>query len=128
MYSASRIKSRMGTGDMSASAAPGWTFLSNHGHVLVCLARDPGVRVREVATHVGISERAVLRILGELEAAGYVRRTRDGRRTRYALEAHLPLRHPVEAHRTVGDLVAAVGALPEPRPEPRRKRGGRESP
>ncbi|HET8724033.1 MAG TPA: winged helix-turn-helix domain-containing protein [Anaeromyxobacteraceae bacterium] len=108
---------------MSAPAAPGWTFLSNHGHVLVCLARDPDVRVREIATRVGISERAVLRILGELEEAGYVRRIREGRRTRYALQAGLPLRHPVEAHRSVGDLVAAVGAPPEPR----RRRGSGES-
>ncbi len=97
---------------MSAPPAPGWTVLSNHGHVLVCLARDPAVRVRDVAAQVGISERAVLRILGELEAAGYVRRTREGRRSRYALEAARPLRHPVEAHRTVGDLVAAVGVPP----------------
>lgn len=114
MYQESPIKSHMGTAEVSALPAPGWTFLSNHGHVLVCVARDPDVRVREVATRVGISERAVLRILGELETAGYVRRTREGRRSRYALQAKLPLRHPVEAHRSVGDLVAAVGAPPEP--------------
>jgi DNA-binding IclR family transcriptional regulator len=114
----------MGMAAMSAPTIPGWTFLSNHGHVLVCLARDPGVRVREVAVRVGISERAVLRILGELEAAGYVGRTREGRRTRYSLRAGLPLRHPVEAHRSVGDLVAAVGAPPGPR----RKRGSGGSP
>jgi DNA-binding transcriptional ArsR family regulator len=99
---------------MSVPPAPGWTFLSNHGHVLVCLARNPAVLVREVATQVGISERAVLRILGELEAAGYVRRDREGRRSRYAIQADLPLRHPVEAHRSVGDLVAAVDVPPAP--------------
>ncbi len=114
MYQESPIKSHSGTAEMSAPPAPGWTFLSNHGHVLVCLARDPAVRVRDVAAQVGISERAVLRILGELELAGYVRRTREGRRSRYALEAARPLRHPVEAHRTVGDLVAAVGVPPLP--------------
>ena len=107
---------------MSGPEAPGWTFLSNHGHVLVCLARDPSVRVREVATQVGISERAVLRILGELEAAGYVRRDREGRRTRYAIQADLPLRHPVEAHRSVGDLVAAVDVPPAPATGPLRSR------
>ena len=101
---------------MTESDPPGprWTFLSNHGHVLVCLARDPGVRVRDMAARVGISERAVLRILGELVAADYVRRTREGRRNRYAVRADLPLRHPVEAHRRVGDLVAAVGAPQQP--------------
>jgi DNA-binding transcriptional ArsR family regulator len=114
MYWESRIKSHSGTSEVSAPAAPGWTFLSNHGHVLVCLARDPAVRVREVAGQVGISERAVLRILGELEAAGYVRRSREGRRSRYAIQAELPLRHPVEAHRSVGDLVAAVDVPPAP--------------
>ena len=68
------------------------------------------MRVREVASRVGISERAVQRIVGELTEAGYVRRTRNGRRNRYTVRGDLPLRHPVEAHRRVGDLVAAVGA------------------
>jgi DNA-binding transcriptional ArsR family regulator len=129
MYQESPIKSLSGTSRMSAPPAPGWTFLSNHGHVLVCLTRDPAVRVRDVATQVGISERAVLRILGELEAAGYVRRTREGRRSRYSLQAELPLRHPVEAHRSVGDLVAAIGVpqvramgLTPPSAGPRRSR------
>ena len=103
---------------MTESGTPGprWTFLSNHGHVLVCLARDPGVRVRDMAARVGISERAVLRTLGEFVKADYVRRAREGRRNRYAVRADLPLRHPVEAHRRVGDLVAAVGATEQPQP------------
>jgi DNA-binding transcriptional ArsR family regulator len=98
----------------AAEAAPAWTFLSNHGHVLVCVARDPDVRVRDVARQVGISERAVQRILGELEGAGYLERRREGRRNRYAIRAGLPLRHPVEAHRSLGDLVAAVARPPGP--------------
>jgi DNA-binding transcriptional ArsR family regulator len=107
------IKNQMGTrGPTGAGSAQGWTFLSNHGHVLVCLAGDPSMRVREVALRVGISERAVQRIVGELTEAGYVRRTRKGRRNRYRVLGDLPLRHPVEAHRRVGDLVAAVGAPP----------------
>src|SRR5512137_337118 len=110
MYNMSSIKSHLGLMPEGHPPGPGWTFLSNHGHVLVCLARDPGVRVRDVAARVGISERAVLRILGELVTADYVRRTRKGRRNRYAVRADLPLRHPVEAHRCVGDLVTAVGA------------------
>ena len=106
----SPIKSHLGATTERGPSGPGWTFLSNHGHVLVCLARDPGVRVRDMAVRVGISERAVLRILGELVTADYVRRKREGRRNRYAVRTDLPLRHPVEAHRRVGDLVAALGA------------------
>ncbi len=106
------IKAQMGVSWPEALLAPahGWTFLSNHGHVLVCLAGDPSMRIREMALRVGISERAVQRIVGELTEAGYVRRTREGRRNRYTVQRDLPLRHPVEAHRRVGDLVAAVGA------------------
>jgi DNA-binding transcriptional ArsR family regulator len=106
----SPIKSHLGATTERGPSGPGWTFLSNYGHVLVCLARDPAVRVRDMAARVGISERAVLRILGELVTAGYVRRAREGRRNRYAVRADRPLRHPMEAHRRVGDLVAAVGA------------------
>jgi DNA-binding transcriptional ArsR family regulator len=89
----------------------GWTFLTNHAHVLACVAREPEARVRDIADRVGITERAVLRILRDLDAAGVVRRTRQGRRTRYAIDGRPPLRHPVEAHRRVADLLAllAVG-------------------
>jgi len=85
-----------------------WTFLSNHGHVLVCLARDPDSRLRDVASRVGITERAVQKILGDLEAAGIVRRERHGRRNRYRLDLRQPLRHPLEAHRSVGSLLGMV--------------------
>jgi predicted ArsR family transcriptional regulator len=85
-----------------------WTFLSNHGHVLVCLAQDPDVRLRDVALAVGITERAVQKILGDLAAAGVVARHREGRRNRYRLDTAQPLRHPIEAHRTVAALLAMV--------------------
>jgi DNA-binding transcriptional ArsR family regulator len=85
-----------------------WTFLSNHGHVLVCLARDPEARLRDVALAVGITERAVQKIVSDLEAAGVVERLRDGRRNRYRLHPELPLRHPIEAHRSVGALLGMV--------------------
>ena len=85
-----------------------WTFLSNHGHVLVCVVRDPNVRVREIAQAVGVTERAVQRILRELEEAGVIVRTRQGRRTHYEVNEHLPLRHPIEAQHSVGELVRAV--------------------
>ncbi|HSQ69980.1 MAG TPA: winged helix-turn-helix domain-containing protein [Steroidobacteraceae bacterium] len=85
-----------------------WTFLSNHGHVLVCLAREPDSRLRDVASRVGITERAVQKILGDLEAAGIVHRERRGRRNRYRLDAGQPLRHPLEAHCSVGSLLEMV--------------------
>ncbi|MFM7320610.1 MAG: helix-turn-helix transcriptional regulator [Armatimonadota bacterium] len=83
-----------------------WTFLTNHSHVLICLARDPELRLRDVAQRVGITERAVQRIVAELEVAGAITRERDGRRNRYAVHADVKLRHPIEAHRTIADLIA----------------------
>ena len=93
---------------MDASRTGTWTFLSNHGHVLVCLAAEPGIRVRDVAERVGITERAVLRILGELEEAGYLSREHSGRRTLYRLRLDRPMRHPVEASHDVRVLVDAL--------------------
>lgn len=89
--------------------APAWTFLSNHSHVLVSIARDPNIRVREIALLVGITERAVQRILGELEEAGAIVRTRQGRRTHYEIREDLPLRHPIESRHSVGELLRLVG-------------------
>jgi DNA-binding Lrp family transcriptional regulator len=92
---------------------PGWTFLTNHGHVLVAISRDPGLRQREIADLVGITEGAVQRILQELEADGYVRRDRVGRRNRYHVRTDLPLRHPLERPHTVDDILTSVGPVPE---------------
>ena len=91
-----------------------WTFLTNHSHVLILLAQDPEMRMRDVADAVGITERATQRIVSELERGGALTRHRDGRRNRYDVNLDLPLRHPIESHRTVGDLVRAIvrqGAL-----------------
>ena len=74
----------------------GWTFLTNHTHVLVCIARDPGTTMRSIAEQVGITERAVQRIIGELMEGDYLTRTRDGRRNEYTLDLSAPLRHPLE--------------------------------
>ena len=102
-----------GGGGLEAdTASRHWTFLSNHGHVLVCLARDPDARLRDVALAVGITERAVQKIVSDLEEAGVVERVREGRRNRYRLFLERPLRHPIEAHRTVGSLLGMV--LDEP--------------
>ena len=87
-----------------------WTFFSNYGHVLVCLSRNREARLRDVAAAVGITERAVHRILGELEEAGVIARTRQGRRTHYQINEQIPLRHPIEAGHSVGELVRLVGS------------------
>ena len=92
----------------SGQSPPPWTFLSNHGHVLVCVARDPNIRVREIAQAVGITERAVQRILGELEEAQVITRIRRGRRTHYEVNEHVPLRHPIEADHSVGEHMRLV--------------------
>ncbi len=85
---------------------PAWTFLTNHSHVLICLAREPEARMRDVAEAVGITERAVQRIISDLERAGYIERSRDGRRNHYEIRKELPLRHPIEQHQPVGALIA----------------------
>ena len=87
-----------------------WTFLTNHAHVLVVLSRDPRARIRDIAGAVGITERAALRIVGELEDAGYLQRTRDGRRNRYTLNLDLPFRHPLEGGHAVSDLIQPLAA------------------
>lgn len=93
---------------MSALPTRQWTFLSNHAHVLVCLAQDPDARLRDVATQVGITERAVQKIVGDLEQAEVLIRERSGRRNHYRLSLTMPLRHPLESHRTIGSLLAMV--------------------
>ena len=90
----------------SEQSRHGWTFLSNNAHVLLLLARDPEMRLREVAEKVGITERAVQRIVADLEEGRYLERERHGRRNHYRVHATLPLRHPIEAHRSIADLIA----------------------
>lgn len=92
------------------AASPGWTFLSNHGHVLICLAKYPDSPLRDVAARVGITERAVQRIVAELEAAGYLTRFREGRCNRYRIHRDEPLRHALEEHHTVGQLLDSVAS------------------
>ena len=94
-----------------AQAAP-WTFLSNHTHVLVCLAREPDLTLKEVAARIGITERAVQRLVAELESAEVLLRWRDGRRNRYQIRQDSRLRHPIESHRTVGELLALLASVP----------------
>ncbi|MDX2036809.1 MAG: winged helix-turn-helix domain-containing protein [Isosphaeraceae bacterium] len=86
----------------------GWTFLSNHSHVLLSIAVEPEIRLRDVAKRVGITERAVQRIVSDLEEGGYLTRERTGRRNSYRVHADRPLRHPIESHRHVKALLALV--------------------
>jgi DNA-binding MarR family transcriptional regulator len=82
-----------------------WRFVTNHAHVLECVAADPTARLRDIATSVGITERTVVHIMKDLEQAGYLTKSREGRRNRYEVHGMLPLRHPRHRHRTVGDLI-----------------------
>ncbi len=85
-----------------------WTFLTNHAHVLGLIHTDPDLVLREIAAEIGITERAVQRIVHELEEAGYLIREKIGRRNHYEVATRLPLRHPIEAHRSIGDLLKLI--------------------
>jgi DNA-binding IclR family transcriptional regulator len=87
---------------------PSWTFLTNHAHVLICIALDPDLRLRDVAGRVGITERATQRIVHDLVEGGYVTRRKVGRRNSYRLRLEQPMRHPVESGHAIRDLVAAL--------------------
>jgi hypothetical protein len=92
-----------------------WTFLTNHARVLLCIAADPGVRLRDIAASLGITERSAYAIVTDLAEAGYVVKQKNGRRNRYQIQAHLPLPEPSSQERTVGDvlaLLAGTGARP----------------
>jgi len=86
-----------------------WTFFTNHAHVLFVLAQQPDLRLRDVADEVQITERAAQRIVRDLEEAGYLRVEKAGRRNHYVIHTRLSLRHPVEAHCSVADLLQLVG-------------------
>ena len=91
---------------------PGWTFLSNYAQVLLCIAHDPGIRLRDIADQVGITERAAHRIVSELDHAGYLTRERDGRRNRYTIRHDLPLPDRLARNQKIGDLLEILTAAP----------------
>lgn len=93
---------------IAESLSASWTFLTNHAHVLLCIARDPTVRLRDLAARVGITERAAQRIVTDLVKAGYVVRHRVGRRNHYEICSTRHMRHPVERHRQVSVLLALL--------------------
>ena len=93
---------------MSGEAAPTWSFLTNHAQVLLCIAHDPGIRLRDIGETIGITERAAHRIVGELAAAGYISRTRNGRRNHYTIQSHLSLPDRLGRKQSIGDLLDAL--------------------
>ena len=99
---------------MAVDATPHWRFLTNHAQVLVCIAHDPGVRLREISDRVGITERAAHRIVDELANSGYISRERIGRRNRYAIQADAKLPDRAGRIERVGDLLAVLTDGPSP--------------
>jgi predicted transcriptional regulator len=100
--------------EMPHGQGENWTFLTNHAHVLLCIARDPGVRLRDVATAVGITERATQRIVADLVNEGYLSRDRVGRRNHYEVHPELPLRHPIERGSEIASLLKLVAESRRP--------------
>jgi hypothetical protein len=94
----------------SVTAAHDWAFLTNHARVLVCIARDPGLRLRDIGERIGITERAAHRIVAELAFAGYISRERTGRRNHYTINADLPLPDPIVRERNIGELIELLAA------------------
>jgi DNA-binding Lrp family transcriptional regulator len=97
---------------------PPWTFLTNHAHVLLCLVAQPDIRMRDIAQKIGLTERWVQQIIRELAASGYISRRRNGRRNEYLVHPQLPLRHPLEAHRSVQDMLELIQVQLEPERTP----------
>jgi hypothetical protein len=97
---------------MHLDGTPAWSFLTNHAQVLLCIAHDPGVRLREIGEAVGITERASHRIVAELVAAGYISRARNGRRNHYTIQSHLPLPDPLAREQKIGNLLAILAGQP----------------
>lgn len=88
-----------------------WTFLTNHSQVLLCIARHQRITAKEIAQHVGITERAVQRLLHDLEQSHYISRERDGRQNRYVIHLDQPMRHPAQEGRPIRELIALLVPL-----------------
>ena len=102
---------------MSSANGKQWRFVTNHTQVLLCISRDPDVRLRDVAEMVGITERAVQRIVADLVEAGFLQRQRVGRRSRYVINGDIEMRHPAQAGHDIGELLSllALEGAPQPR-------------
>jgi DNA-binding transcriptional ArsR family regulator len=100
-----------------------WSFLTNHARALICIADDPGVRLREIASALGITERSAYAIVTDLAEAGYVVKEKDGRRNRYEIQGHLPLRESIARERTIGEVLDVLVKASEPAEQPGAVRG-----
>ncbi len=90
---------------MIENTTPDWAFLTSHAQVLICIAHDPGIRLREIGERLGITERAAHRLVGALTTAGYITRQRNGRRNLYTIHTHLPLPDAIARERSIGELL-----------------------
>ena len=98
---------------MPAAPEASWTFLTNHAHVLLAISAESQIRIRDIATQVGITERAAHRIVADLEIAGYLKVAKIGRRNEYLVVRNLPLRHPAERHHRIGELLKVLAHDPK---------------
>src|SRR5690349_24497425 len=105
-----------------------WSFLTNHARVLLCIAHDPGARLRDIAASLDITERSAFGIITDLVEAGYVVKEKDGRRNRYRVQAHLPLPEPTARERTVGEVLALLAGTDVARPAECEAGGRRQGP
>ncbi len=103
-----QARKRSSVDEANVKPANGWTFMTNHTHVLAVLHAHPDRVLREVAVEVGITERAVQRIVQDLEEEGFIERERVGRQNRYRIHKKVALRHPIESHRNIGDLLKLI--------------------
>jgi DNA-binding IclR family transcriptional regulator len=88
-----------------------WSFLTSHARVLLCIAHDPGARLRDIAASVGVTERSAYGIVTDLAEAGYIVKQKNGRRNRYQIQAHLPLPEPAAQERTVGEVLTLLAGV-----------------
>lgn len=105
-------KAKQSKGIIPSTANPNWTFLTNHTHVLLCLFADSTMRLRDVATRVGITERMVQKVVHELEEAGYLTIEKEGRCNSYQIHDQLHLRHPLESHHSIGKILKVLTTSP----------------
>jgi DNA-binding MarR family transcriptional regulator len=108
---------------MSSNAAPHWTFLTNHAQVLLSVANDPDIRLRDVAETVGITERAAQRIVVDLAEAGFLQRERHGRRNRYLINEKTEMRHPAQRGYEIGELLSLLRQVRISRDRPKQLAG-----
>jgi hypothetical protein len=91
-----------------------WNFLTNHGRALLCIAHSPNVRIRDIAASLEITERRAHGIVTDLTDAGYLIKTKEGRRNRYEVQSHLPVPEPTGRERAIGDVLELLGGRPDP--------------